>query len=423
MKKIMLAAFLFMGLQINAQINATKADKIQEGLSLKAQMQEASLLKNIRFTNIGPTVMSGRVVDVDVNPNNPVEFYVAYASGGLWYTQNNGVSFTPVLDNTKTQNVGDIAVHWKTGTLWVGTGENNASRSSYAGIGLLKSTDKGKSWEHMGLHDSHHIGRILINPNNPDEVIVGVAGHLYSPNSERGIYKTVDGGKKWRKTLFINEQTGIIDVAHAPNNFNLLIAAAWEKDRKAWNFTGSGEGSGLYKSTDGGDSWTKITTDQSGFPTGNGVGRIGLAFFNENIVYAILDNQYRRVKESKQEMDAKDLQKEDFKNMSDKEFLKLDNKKLNAFLKNNDFQEKYRAENVKQMVRSGVAKPADLAKYLEDANSMLFDTPVIGAEVYRSNDGGQTWTKQHKGYLNDLYYSYGYYFAQIRVDRNNPDKI
>ena len=419
----MLAAVMLLGLQITAQINATPADKVQEGLSLKGQMQEASLLKNIRFTNIGPTVMSGRVVDVDVNPNNPVEFYVAYASGGLWYTQNNGVSFTPVLDNTKTQNVGDIAVHWKTGTLWVGTGENNASRSSYAGIGLLKSMDKGESWEHMGLHDSHHIGRILINPNNPDEVVVGVTGHLYSPNSERGIYKTVDGGKKWRKTLFINEQTGIIDVAHAPNNFNLLIAAAWEKDRKAWNFTGNGEGSGLYKSTDGGDSWTKISTEQSGFPTGSGVGRIGLAFFNDNTVYAVLDNQYRREKDSKKEKDAKDLQKEDFKDMSEKEFLKLDNKKLNAFLKTNGFQEKYRAENVKQMVRSGVAKPVDLAKYLEDANSMLFDTPVIGAEVYRSDDGGQTWSKQNKGYIDDLFYSYGYYFAQIRVDRNDPNKI
>ncbi|MDX1315720.1 MAG: glycosyl hydrolase, partial [Eudoraea sp.] len=423
MKKILLVATLFLGLQSIAQITATPANKVEEGLSLKGQMQEASLLKNIRFTNIGPTVMSGRVVDVDVNPNNPVEFYVAYASGGLWYTQNNGVSFKPVLDNTQTQNVGDIAVHWKTGTIWVGTGENNASRSSYAGIGLLKSTDKGESWEHMGLHDSHHIGRILINPNNPDEVVVGVTGHLYSPNSERGIYKTVDGGKKWRKTLFINEQTGIIDVAHAPNNFNIIIAAAWEKDRKAWNFTGNGEGSGLYKSTDGGDSWTKITTAKSGFPTGDGVGRIGLDFFNENTVYAILDNQYRREKDSKKEKDSKELQKEDFKDMSEKDFLKLDNKKLNAFLKNNGFQEKYRAENVKQMIRSGVAKPADLAKYLEDANSMLFDTPVIGAEVYRSDDGGQTWTKQHEGYLDDLYYSYGYYFAQIRVDRNDPNKI
>ena len=414
---------MLLGLQISAQINATSANAVQEGLSVKGQMQDVSLLKNIRFTNIGPTVMSGRVVDVDVNPNNPVEFYVAYASGGLWYTQNNGVSFTPVLDNTQTQNVGDIAVDWKSGTVWVGTGENNASRSSYAGIGMLKSTDKGNTWEHVGLSDSHHIGRILINPKNPDEVVVGVTGHLYSPNEERGIYKTVDGGKSWRKTLFINAEAGIIDVAHAPNNFNLLIAAAWEKERKAWNFTGNGEGSGLYKSTDGGDSWTKISSAESGFPTGEEVGRIGLAFFDDNIVYAVLDNQYRREKDKGKEKDSRKLDKDDFKEMSEADFLKLDNGKLNAFLKSNGFQEKYRAENVKQMVRSGAVKPADLARYLENANTLLFDTPVIGAEVYRSNNGGKTWNKQHEGYLEDLFYSYGYYFAQIRVDRNNPDKI
>ena len=426
MKQLLLTVSVLLSLQLMAQVNPTPADAVQKGLALKSEMKEKSLMKNLRFTNIGPTVMSGRVVDVEVNPNNPVEFYVGYASGGLWYTRNNGVSFTPVLDNTQTQNVGDIAVHWKTGTVWVGTGENNSSRSSYAGIGMLKSTDKGKSWQHMGLSDSHHIGRILIHPENPDEVVVGVTGHLYSPNQERGIYKTVDGGKTWRKTLFINEETGIIDVAHAPDNFGLMIAAAWEKDRKAWNFKGNGEGSGMYKSTDGGDSWTKISTAESGFPTGAGVGRIGLAFYDNNIVYAVHDNQDRRTKEKKDDKDDKDtkeLSKDDFKEMSKADFLKLENNRLNAFLKRSGFQEKYRAENVKQMVRSGAVQPIDLARYLEDANAMLFDTPVIGAEVYRSNDGGKTWKKQHEGYLEDLFYSYGYYFAQIRVDRNNPDKI
>ncbi len=423
MKQLFCIILLFLGFQVGAQVSATPVAVVQNGLVQKSELPETSILKNIQFTNIGPTVMSGRVVDLEVNPNNTVEFYVGYASGGLWYTNNNGVSFTPVLDNTQTQNVGDIAVDWKSGTVWVGTGENNSSRSSYAGIGMLKSTDHGKTWQHVGLSDSHHIGRIVINPQNPDEVVVGVTGHLYSPNEERGIYKTVDGGKSWRKTLFINEETGIIDVAHAPNNFNLLIAAAWEKDRKAWNFKGNGEGSGLYKSTDGGDSWTKISTAESGFPTGAGVGRIGLAFFDNNIVYAVLDNQYRREKEKAKKKDSGKLTKDDFKEMSEADFLKLENSKLNAFLKSNGFQEKYRAENVKQMVRSGAVKPADLAKFLENANTLLFDTPVIGAEVYRSNDGGKTWNKQHEGYLEDLFYSYGYYFAQIRVDRNNPDKI
>ena len=144
---------------------------------------ENSLVKNIAFQSVGPTIMSGRVVDIDVNPDNPIEFYVAYASGGLWYSNNNGMSFNPVMDSSPTQNIGEIAVDWKTGTIWVGTGEHNASRSSYAGIGILKSSDKGKTWKNMGLTDSHHIGKIEINPNNPNEIIVAVTGHLYSKNN------------------------------------------------------------------------------------------------------------------------------------------------------------------------------------------------------------------------------------------------
>ncbi|MCK4562335.1 MAG: exo-alpha-sialidase, partial [Flavobacteriaceae bacterium] len=185
---------------------------------------QESIVKNVAFTSIGPSIMSGRVVDLDVNPQKPTEFYVAYASGGLWYTNNNGTTFTPVMDNSPTQNIGDIAVDWKNGTIWVGTGENNSSRSSYAGIGILKSTDKGKTWQNVGLTDSHHIGKILINPNNPDEVVIGVIGHLYTPNAERGIFKTTDGGKNWVKTLFINENTGVIDVVSVEGNEQIMYA-------------------------------------------------------------------------------------------------------------------------------------------------------------------------------------------------------
>jgi len=137
----------------------------------------------------------------------------------------------------------------------------------------------------------------LINPNNPEEVIIGVIGHLYTPNDERGIFKTTDGGKTWEKKLFINNDTGIIDISTSPNNFNILYAAAWERDRKAWHFSGSGENSAIYKSEDGGDNWKKITGEKSGFPMGEGVGRIGLAAFNDNTIYAIVDNQFRREKE------------------------------------------------------------------------------------------------------------------------------
>ncbi|WP_299533843.1 exo-alpha-sialidase [Ulvibacterium sp.] len=423
MRGFVVISLLFLHSSIFGQLAPTPPQKVMEALHQKNQMAQNSLVKNIPLKNVGPSVMSGRVVDLDVNPVNPAEFYVGYASGGLWYTKNNGTSFVPVLDSSETQNVGDIAVDWNLGTIWVGSGENNASRSSYAGIGILKSEDKGQTWQHMGLADSHHIGRILLNPNNPDEVVVGVTGHLYSPNSERGVFKTTDGGKSWQKTLFLDNETGIIDVSRVPDNFNILYAATWKKDRKAWNFIGNGDSSGIYKSEDGGTTWSKISTPESGFPTGEGVGRIGLAVYDENVVYAVHDSQFRREKPKKARKKSRKLDKDDFKTMSVEHFLNLDNQKLNDFLKTNNFQEKYRAENVKQLVRSGSVKPMDLAKYLEDANALLFDTPVIGAEVYRSNDGGKTWTKQNENYIDDLFYSYGYYFAQIRVDPNDWEKI
>ncbi|NNJ88743.1 MAG: glycosyl hydrolase [Eudoraea sp.] len=422
--KFKLSLFFFLSVLIlKAQPTATSATKVMEGIEMKEKLNNVSLVKNIPFKNIGPTVMSGRVVNIAVNPNDPTEFYVGYASGGLWHTNNNGTSFSPILDATATQNVGDIAVHWKTGTIWVGTGENNSSRSSYAGIGMLKSTDKGATWQHMGLTDSHHIGRIVINPENVNEVVVGVTGHLYSPNAERGVYKTTDGGKTWNRTLFINDETGIIDLAVSPNDFSIQYAAAWDKDRKAWNFTGNGSGSGIYKSTDAGNNWELISGPNSGFPTGDGVGRIGLAVYDNDMVYVVHDNQFRRTKTDKEKDEKEGLTKEDFKTMSVKTFLDLKDVQLDEFLKENNFQEKYKAQNVKEMVRSGAVKPMDLAAYLEDANSLLFDTPVIGAEVYRSTDAGKTWKKQNENYIDDLFYSYGYYFAQIRVDRNNPEKI
>ena len=392
-------------------------------ITLTAQSNDTqnSIVKNIPFENIGPKVMSGRIVALEVNPADPTEFYTAYASGGIWHTKDNGISFTSITDNAPTQNIGEIAMHWPSKTLWVGTGENNASRSSYAGIGMLKTTDNGTSWEVKGLEDSHHIGKILINPNNPEEVVVGVTGHLYTPNAERGVYRSEDGGDSWEQVLFVSETSGIIDMSIIPNDFNIQYAAAWEKDRKAWNFSGNGSNSGIYKSTDSGKTWALISTDESGFPIGTGVGRIGLAVYDENTVYAIHDSQFRRPDDAPKK--ANGLTKNDFKSMSKEAFLALQDKNLNAFLKENNFQEKYHAANLKNSVRNGLVMPKDLAIYLEDANALLFDTPVVGAEVFKSTDGGTTWAKTHTGYIDDLYYSYGYYFGHIHVAPKNANKI
>ena len=173
----------------------------------RLELERNSIAKNIYFRNIGPTVMSGRVVDLAVNPNDPTHFYVAYASGGLWETKNHGNTFTPIFDNKIVMTLGDIAVDWKNEIIYAGTGENNSSRSSYSGVGIFKSSDNGKSWNHIGLDDSHHIGRIIIHPENPDIIWVAALGHLYSENEERGIYKSTDAGKTWTKTLFVNNRT------------------------------------------------------------------------------------------------------------------------------------------------------------------------------------------------------------------------
>ena len=393
-------------------------EAMQQALVAKKQMENQSLFQSVAFENVGPTVMSGRVVDVDVNPENPTEFYVGYASGGLWYTNNNGMSFSPVMDTAPTQNVGDIAIDWKRGTIWVGTGEVNSSRSSYAGIGILKSEDKGKTWQNMGLQDSHHISRILINPSNPDEVVVGAVGHLYSKNEERGIYKTTDGGKTWNKTLYIDDETGIIDVAVSPKNFKVQYAASWSKDRKAWDFIGSGATSGIYKSEDAGLTWKLFTTAESGFPVGEGVGRIGLAVYDDENVYAVLDNQFKRPSGSKKSNSLPVA----FSVPGD-EFLKLPNKSLNSILKNYGLTEKYRAENIKHWIQNGYLQPNEAAKVVLDAINSLAETEVIGAEVYKSSNGGKNWTKTHQDFIDDFFYSYGYYFSVISVDPNDVNKI
>ena len=401
----------------------TKARERIESIE-KDQIHRAnSLLKNLAFTSIGPTVFSGRVSEIKVNPEAPHQFLVAYASGGLWYTDNNGASFEPIMDNAPTLNIGAIAVNWTDSIIWVGTGEVNSSRSSYAGIGVLKSDDFGKSWNNIGLPESHHIGRILLSSSNPEYACAAVLGHLYSNNTEKGVYLTYDGGQTWERTLDAG-LAGAVDLVRDPSNEDIIYAATWERSRKAWDFTESGQGSGIYKSADNGETWQILSLRESGLPIGDGMGRIGLSMYNDGhhqVLYALIDNYNRRPKEEKKHEDG--LDKEELRQMSKDEFLMLKENRVKDFLEKNNFPEKYSYEKVKKLIYDEEIVPRDLVEYTEDANALLFESPVIGTEVYISLDGEESWTKTHDNYLDDIYFSYGYYFGQIRVNPINPDEI
>lgn len=379
--------------------------------------------QQIPFRSVGPTVMSGRVVDIDVNPLKPSEFYVAYASGGLWHTTNNGTSFSPIFDHEAVMTIGDIAVNWESRTLYVGTGENNSSRSSYSGIGMYKSTNNGQTWEHLGLPESHHIGRIALHPTNPNVLWVAVLGHLYSSNPQRGVYVSEDAGKTWKQTLHVSENAGAIDLIIDPNDIGNLYAATWDRQRRAWDFIEGGTGSGIHHSADGGITWNTITGPESGFPQGAGVGRIGLDLFSQGrtaILYATVDNQDRR--EPEEDTEEEGLTKHDFEDMSASAFAGLENKALETFLRANNFPSEVDSTAAKEAVEAGELTAHSFFDYLFDANANLFDTPVKGAEIYRMEKDG-SWTRTHKEYIDDLVYSYGYYFGQVRVHPNDPTRL
>ncbi|MEL6274654.1 MAG: glycosyl hydrolase, partial [Bacteroidota bacterium] len=390
----------------------TPAAERQAGYEQRLELLDKSTLGNLDFTNIGPTVMSGRVTDLAVNPEDPTEFYVAYASGGLWHTTNNGISFQPLFQEEAVMTIGDVDVHWPTRTIYLGSGEVNSSRSSYAGNGIYKSTDGGKSWTHLGLEETHHIGRVIVDPRSPDTLWVAALGHLYGPNTERGVYKSTNGGKSWTKTLFVNERSGAIDLVQDPRQPNELFAATWERNRSAWDFEESGEGSGLWHSKDGGESWEPFAAEGSGFPLGEGTGRIGIDLYyteeGKRGFYVALDNYNRRPEE---ELEDEKLTTRQLKKMSAKEVIDQKDYVLTDFLRENGFPPELTLKKLRKDLVDTILTPTMLVEYLEDANRQLFDTPVIGLEVYRSTDEGKTWERTHEDYLDGVYNSYGYYFG------------
>ena len=405
---------------LQAQISPTPASERIKIIEQRKAAAQRSLLKDLSFRNVGPSIMSGRVSDIEVNESDPTEFYVAYSTGGLWHTTNNGQSFTPLFDNEDVIGLGDIAVNWKTRTIWAGTGEVNSSRSSYAGIGVYKSTDNGKTWQWLGLPASHHIGKIQLHPTDSDIAWVAVLGHLYSSNKERGVYKTINGGKTWKQTLFINENTGVVELDINPSDPLELYAAAWYRTRSAWNFEENGKSSGIYKSNDGGDTWKLITTEKAGFPFGDNVGRIGIAVYPKNprIVYAVVDNQKARPDTAKKDTAIYTL--DQLKELNKERFAQLDDRKLDTLLKRNRLTPTYNSRTLKERVASDSLKPTVLYDFLY-VNTGFEGTPV-GCEVYRSDDAGLSWKKTNQAAIS-IYNTYGYYFGKIYVSPYNENKV
>ncbi|HQX72560.1 MAG TPA: hypothetical protein PK298_06640 [Chitinophagaceae bacterium] len=414
---------LHLATSVFAQVPPTPAAERLKVTEQRKALESKSVLNEIKFRNIGPTIMSGRVVDIDANPEDPTEFYVAYATGGLWHTTNNGQSFTPIMDNLDLLFIGDIAVNWTSDprTIWVGTGEVNSSRSSYAGMGIYRSADNGKSWEYLGLPESHHIGKIQLHPTDNNIVWVAALGHLYSANKERGVYKTTDGGKTWKQTLLVDDNTGCVDLDINPSNPKEIYAAMWYRVRRAWKFEESGSSSGIYKSNDGGDTWKLVSPAGSGFMTGDKIGRIGITVYpkNPNIVYAVVDNNTPKPAVVKKNDST--YKKEEFKNITKEQFAQMSSKWLDTFLRANRFPRKYNAAVVKELVAADKIKPTALWDFL-DSDDGFQNTGIAGCEVYRSDDAGLSWKKTNEKPIG-IFNTYGYYFAKIYTSHYNPDKV
>jgi photosystem II stability/assembly factor-like uncharacterized protein len=248
------------------------------------------ILKSFTWRSIGPANMGGRIDDIAAVEGNPSTFYVGFATGGLWKTTNNGTTFTPIFDGQPVTSIGDIAIAPSNpDVIYVGTGEPNNRQSSSFGAGIYKSVDAGKSFKYSGLKETQSIARIVVHPKDANTAYAAVIGHLFGPNKERGLYKTTDGGANWTNTKFIDEDTGFTDVVLDPVNPNILYAASYQRRRQPWGFNGGGPGSGIWKTTDAGKTWTKLTGN--GLPTNPIIGRIGidLARSRPQTIYASIE--------------------------------------------------------------------------------------------------------------------------------------
>jgi photosystem II stability/assembly factor-like uncharacterized protein len=337
----------------------------------QTEMKQTSPFKDLKWQFIGPTNISGRCTDVEaISPRGEnYTIWIGSATGGVWKSVNEGTTFEPVFREMPTASIGDIAIDPKNPDIvWVGTGEANIFRSSNPGCGIFKTTDGGKIWNIMGLENTHTIGRIRINPRNTEIVYVAATGHEWTRNEDRGLYKTNDGGKTWTKVFYIDENTGIYDLVLDPKDPNTIYCTSWERIRLKWNDPRTYETTkncGIWKSTDGGKNWKKIN---SGLPAMNKMGRIGIdiALSNPKVLYAYVDN----------------------------------------------YEVAY------------AAKPGEMDSYGRQRKDV-----IKGATVYRSNNSGETWTQvsgltpDQKTFMERHSATYGWVFGQIRVDPKNENTV
>lgn len=278
--------YLILVLSLLVQPTSSYAQKAS-GEEKKDSFNEGTF-SGLKFRSIGPALTSGRIVALAVDPSDRSQYYVGVASGGVWKTINAGTTWTPVFDNEGSYSIGAITLDPKNPAIvWVGTGELNSQRSVSYGDGIYRSEDGGKSWKNMGLKSSEHIARIVIDPRNSNHVYVASQGPLWGPGGDRGLFKTTDGGKSWKNILSISENTGVTEVVQDPVNPDVLYAAAYQRRRHVWTLIDGGPESAVYKSTDAGETWTKLT---SGLPSGE-VGRIGLAIspVDNKVIYATVE--------------------------------------------------------------------------------------------------------------------------------------
>ena len=258
-------------------------------LSLLGQSISTDQLDQLTFRNIGPSVAGGRIHDIEILPNDPATVFIASASGGIWKSTNKGTTWKPVFDDQVVSTFGDMAISLSNpDVIYAGSGEQQNRQSTSWGNGIYKSENQGETWRSIGLEKTYHIARVIIHPENPNIVFVAALGNLWNSSKERGVYQTTNGGKNWKKVLYIDDMTGVVDMAMDKNNPNILYAATYQRMRKAWGFNGGGPGSGIYKTTDGGKTWNELT---GGLPPGD-KGRIGLAASKtrSNIIYATIEH-------------------------------------------------------------------------------------------------------------------------------------